>query len=95
MSGLFETKQALMEFAIVCVSEYERRKSKKKKGDLITQRAAYSEFGEGWVKNAVSDCLLRGKKMGTSKNSPVYFSRTEILAVKAAESLNELGIKVK
>jgi hypothetical protein len=100
MNGLFETKQALMEFAIVCVSEYERRRHNKaqkaqKSKDLITQRAAYSEFGESWVREAVSKSLIHGKKMGQAKNSPVYFSRTEILSLIAAERLSELGVKIK
>jgi hypothetical protein len=90
----------MMEFAIVCIAEYEKRtqktrKSKGKSKDLITQRAAYREFGESWVKKAVSNSLLRGKKTGHAENSPVYFSRAEILALLAAERLNELGVEIK
>ncbi|MDR0385240.1 MAG: hypothetical protein LBH60_04100 [Prevotellaceae bacterium] len=97
MNGLFETKTALLEFACVCISEYEKRKSSRKKGkssDLITQREAYREFGEGWIKAKVSNCLLHGKKHGKAKNSPVYFSRTEIAAIKAAEKMSELGMRI-
>jgi hypothetical protein len=91
----------MMEFAIVCIAEYEKRqhkrtrKGKSKSKDLITQRAAYREFGEAWIKNAVSNSLLRGKKTGHAENSPVYFSRAEILALLAAERLNELGVEIK
>jgi hypothetical protein len=101
MNSLFDTKQALMEFAIVCLAEYDKRsilrqpRGKRKDVDLITQREAYAEFGEAWIKKAVSDCLLHGHKKSDAKNSTVRFSRAEIYALLAAERINGAGVKIK
>lgn len=61
------------------------------KSDEITQRAAYSEFGEAWVKGSLGCGLVARKRHGKAKNSAVYYSRAELLALKNAEEASRLG----
>lgn len=62
------------------------------KSDDITQRKAYKEFGEAWIDARTSAKLLHPDRRGTSKNSPLYYSRSEILALKNAENASRLGV---
>ena len=66
--------------------------------DLITQREAYKFFeerdtvygevfthGEAWVKKMVKEVKLHPKRKGRSDNSPLMYSKTEMIAVYNAE----------
>lgn len=67
-------------------------KKLKPKADEITQRQAYDDFGEAWIKQYASAGILKGERRGTSRNSPVYYSRAECLALKYAEKASQLGV---
>lgn len=60
--------------------------------DDITQRMAYKAFGEAWIDARTSAKLLHPERRGTSKNSPLYYSRFEITALRIAENASRLGI---
>ena len=62
------------------------------KSDDITQLQAYKQFGEGWVKNCVNRDLVKKTRRGTAKNSPIYFSKIELLSVRNAEKAARLGV---
>lgn len=55
--------------------------------DEMTRRQVTKEFGTGWLDYQVSRNRIRGKRKGPYKNSPIIFSRAEIMALKAAEKL--------
>lgn len=73
--------------------------------DLITQRDAYfflkerdtaygGEFthGQAWVKRMVKENKLHPKRKGKSENSPMMYSKTEMIALWSAEyaEINEI-----
>ena len=64
--------------------------------DMITQRKAYhfldkedakygGSHGEGWVKEQTRRGNLHPKRKGKAANSPLYYSKAELLQAKAAE----------
>lgn len=68
------------------------------KQDLITQRQAYKflegrdtqygasfTHGEAWVKRMVKENKLHPKRKGKSENSPLMYSKAELIAVYNAE----------
>ena len=68
------------------------------KMDLITQREAYKFFeerdtkygekfthGEAWVKKMVKERKLHPRRKGKSDNSPLMYSKKEMIAVYNAE----------
>ena len=57
-------------------------------GDLIKQRAAYREFGEARVKSWVNRNLVSPVRVGCAKNSPLKYSRADLIACSNAEKLN-------
>ena len=61
------------------------------KSDDLTQREAYQKFGEAWVKKGVRSNLLKKTRKGPAKNSPIYYSKAELLTVRNAEKASQLG----
>lgn len=56
--------------------------------DLISSRQAYEEYGRPWItKNTYPAGQLRPVRCGEAPNSPVKYSRTEIIALKEVEKL--------
>ena len=53
--------------------------------DDLTMRQAYKEFDRAWLEYHVSRHRIKGRRKGPHKNSPIIFSRTELLALKEAE----------
>ena len=64
--------------------------------DMITQRKAFHFFdkedakyggshGEGWVKEQTKRGKLHPKRKGKSANSPIYYSKAELMQAKVAE----------
>lgn len=60
--------------------------------DELTQRQAYKKFGEAWVRKCVQEDIVVKHRKGGCKNSPIYYSRAELLAAKNAENASRLGI---
>lgn len=51
--------------------------------DEITERKAFEEFGEGWVKHLLSVGILeKPKRKGVHKNSPKVYSRSKLRELK-------------
>ena len=67
-------------------------KSLQPKSDDLTQNEAFDKFGQGWVRGHVKNDLIRGKRKGPAKNSPIYFSKAELMAVRNAEKASRLGV---
>lgn len=65
-------------------------KSLQPKSDDMTQNEAFDKFGQGWVRGHVKNDLIRGKRKGPAKNSPIYFSKAELMAVRNAEKASRL-----
>lgn len=68
------------------------------KSDQLTQRQAYAflrkrdtefggqwEHGEAWLKRKVQDGTLKPRRKGTKPNSPLIYSKAEILQALAVE----------
>lgn len=54
--------------------------------DLISQRKAYEEFGRDYIrKRTAPRGTLQPQRTGTAPNSPLKYSRTEILALQEVE----------
>ena len=53
--------------------------------DEITMRQAWKEFDRTWLEYHVSRDRIKGRRKGPHKNSPIMFSRRELLALKEAE----------
>lgn len=67
-------------------------KSLQPKSDDLTQNEAFDKFGQGWVRSCVRRELIKGKRKGPAKNSPIYFSKAELMAVRNAEKASRLGV---
>ena len=53
--------------------------------DEITMRQAWKEFDRTWLDYQISRNRVSGRRKGRHKNSPIMYSRTELLALKEAE----------
>ena len=53
--------------------------------DEITTRQAWKEFDRTWLEYQISRGRATGRRKGMHKNSPIMFSRTELLALKEAD----------
>ena len=53
--------------------------------DEITMRQAWKEFDRTWLEYQLSRNRIEGRRKGPHKNSPIMFSRRELLALKEAE----------
>lgn len=76
---------------IVNIALLEKDKIDAPKSDDLTQRQAYEKFGEAWVKKCVRRNLVKKHRKGTAKNSPVYYSKVELMKVRAAETAARNG----
>jgi hypothetical protein len=55
--------------------------------DEVTQSEAYRIVGDRrWVDRHIKEGTLRPIRRGTAKNSPIFYSRLEIAALRIAES---------
>ncbi|KAA6352393.1 hypothetical protein EZS27_000343 [termite gut metagenome] len=56
--------------------------------DDVKLNEAYKIAGsERWLKSHIKQGNIKGIRRGTAKNSPIYFSRLEIAALKKAEAM--------
>lgn len=71
--------------------------------DMITQRKAYCFFakddakyggnhGEAWVKRQVEKGTVKPRRKGRAKNSPLYYSKAELIKAKNDEDAIAFGI---
>ena len=79
---LYQLKTLLHEAAKLGAAEY--AKSQRPKSDEISRNQAIKEFG-AWFTENVDRGLIKGKRKGVHRNSPIMFSRAEIMAVRSAE----------
>jgi hypothetical protein len=74
-------------------------------GDRLTQRQAFYFFkkrdtqfggefthGEKWIKEMSKKGHLHPQRIGKAKNSPIYYSKAELLAIRAACDAHDNGI---
>ncbi len=57
------------------------------KRDLISQRKAYQEYGAELIKRGEEAGMLKPIRNGKAKNSPILYSRKEIIAQIKTESI--------
>jgi hypothetical protein len=57
------------------------------KRDLISQRKAYDDYGAELIKRGVDSGMLKPIRNGKAKNSPILYSRKEIIAQIKTESI--------
>ena len=67
-------------------------KTLKPRTDDLTQNEAFEKFGQGWVRAHAKNDLIRGYRKGPAKNSPIYYSKAELMAVRNAEKASRLEI---
>lgn len=53
--------------------------------DEINTRQAYAKYGKGWIDEATDKGLLHPRRKGHAKNSPVMYSKHEIMALIESE----------
>lgn len=85
---LYELKNLCMEMSELGAAQFQKRTAPA--GDELTQREAYSQFGEARVKRWVEAGLVRGQRDGRCKNSPKRYSRVELMAARQAERMNAI-----
>ena len=57
------------------------------KRDLISQRKAFQEYGADLIKRGEEAGMLKPIRTGKAKNSPILYSRKEIIAQIKTESI--------
>lgn len=88
---LYELKHQIVHMAPVIACAIIKRQNPA--ADLITRNAAYKEFGRGWVdKHIEPRGMIKGRRFGSSKNSPIKFSRTDFVALLEVERMQREGI---
>jgi hypothetical protein len=90
MKDLFEIKELMISCSEMGAANM--LKTLQPNSDDLTQNQAFEKFGKAWVLNHKKIGLITGKRKGPAKNSPVYFSRAELLAVRNAEKAVRLGL---
>lgn len=91
-SEVIDLQYKIMQMADVIACAITRRQ--KPADDLVTKNALYEEFGRSWVdKRLAPRGPINGKRMGAAKNSPIKFSRTEVVALFEAERQFEANVK--
>lgn len=80
---LFTLKQEMMEMAQLAVQAIV--KDVMPVSDELTTRQAYKKFGRRWVDKQIKNKTIKGRRKGTAENSPVIYSRFELMAIKQAE----------
>ena len=83
---LYELKNLCRDMAELGAAKFAATQAPAK--DLISQRDAYREFGEARIKGWVFKQLVSPTRTGTAKNSPIKFSRADLMACNEAEKLN-------
>lgn len=76
-------KEDLLELADLFAAAVVKRTNPIK--DEITQRQARKEFGAVWLKNQEERNRVKGRRKGSHENSPIVYSRLELIAVREAE----------
>jgi hypothetical protein len=61
------------------------------KSDDLTKRQVFEKFGRAWLQDMERKGLIKGKRKGPAKNSPIYYSKAELMALKNAEKASRLG----
>jgi hypothetical protein len=87
-NDVFTIKELMIDCAEIGAAKV--LKTLEPKSDELTQREAFEKFGQGWVRDCVKRGLIKGQRKGPAKNSPVYFSKTELMAVRNAEKASRL-----
>jgi len=88
-NDLYSIKELMAEMAELGAANL--MKTLEPKSDDLTQNEAFEKFGQGWVRGHVKNDLIRGYRKGPSKNSPIYYSKLELMAVRNAEKVSRLG----
>ena len=88
------TEYSIRELLQDCVEMGAARilKELKPKSDDLTQREAFKKFGEAWVRECYSKGLIKKKRKGVHKNSPVYYSNSELLNLRATLKASAHGL---
>lgn len=81
----YQLKALLLATAETAIERYMRKNEPKK--DLISQRQAFSLYGEGSVKRWERAKQLTTLRGGPTKNSPILYSKSEMQAIFSAENL--------
>lgn len=89
-TDLYSIKTLLIDCAELGAANY--AKSVQPKSDDLTQNEAFDKFGKAWVLLQKQNDLVKGKRKGPAKNSRIYFSNAELMAVRNAQKAERLGI---
>jgi hypothetical protein len=57
--------------------------------DDLKRKDAYKIAGVRWLNYHIKKGNIKGVRRGTASNSPIYYSRLEIAALKKAEAINK------
>lgn len=82
---LWELKNIIKAAAEEAVKKYILSQTPTK--DEITERQAYKEYGNAWVKNQVALGFIKPMRKGTAKNSPKVYLRSVLSELKHGNPL--------
>jgi len=89
MTDLYTIKELMISCAELGAANV--LKTLQPKSDDMTQNAAFEKFGQGCVREWVRRELIKGYRKGPAKNSPIYYSKAELMAVRNAMKAARLG----
>lgn len=85
---LYELKNLCMEMAELGVANYVKHTAPGQ--DVLSQRQAYTGFGEAKVKGWVRRGLVVPVRAGAGRNSKREYSRAELIAANESEKINSI-----
>jgi hypothetical protein len=88
-NDLFAIKELMIECAELGAAM--ALKTLQPKSDELTKRQVFEKFGRAWLEDMERRDLIKGKRKGPAKNSPVYYSKAELMALRNAEKASQLG----
>lgn len=83
---LYELKNICKDMAELGAANFYKKMAPGK--DLISQREAYSEYGEARVKGWVKMELVSKQRIGSARNSKLLYSRAELISAEKIDELN-------
>lgn len=83
MRGLVDVMNDMMSGSDLLAAAIVKRLSPE--ADEINKTEAYERYGRGWIDKMTDKGLLHPRRKGSSKNSPVMYSKHEIVALIESE----------
>lgn len=85
---LYELKNICFEMSQLGAASYAKQVTPEK--DVLSQRQAYTAYGEARVKRWVQAGLIHSERSGSTSRSKIHYSRAEILSLECAIKMDQI-----